>query len=73
MNRDSVKSREFEEITLAITILTGLSFILFKIADYFNNNTIGLSGDLQLLVSLFVTGLIIELAIISPFLIFKVY
>lgn len=73
MNGDSGKSRDFEEITLAITILTGLSFVLFKIADYFNNNTIGLSDDLQLWVRIFVSGLIIELAIISPFIILKGY
>ncbi len=72
MNGDSGKS-EIEEITLAITILTGLSFILFKIADYFNNNTIGLSDNLQSLVSTFVFGLLIELVIISSFLILKGY
>jgi hypothetical protein len=73
MNGDTGKSRDFEEITLAITILTGLSFILFKIADYFNNNTIGLSDNLQLLVRTFVSGLLIELVIISSFLILKGY
>ncbi len=73
MNRDTGKSRDFEEITLAITILTGLSFILFKISDYFNNNTIGLSDILQTLVSTFVSGLLIELVIISSFLILKGY
>lgn len=73
MNEDSGKSHDFEEITLAITILTGLSYILFKIADYFNNNTIGLSDNLQSLVSIFVSGLLIELAIISSFLILKGY
>jgi hypothetical protein len=73
MNGDSRKSRDFEEITLAITILTGLSFILFKIADYFNNNTIGLSDNLQFLVRILVSGLLIELVIISSFLILKGY
>lgn len=66
-------SRDFEEITLAITILTGLSFFLFKIADYFNNNTIGLSDNLQSLISVFVSGLLIELVIISSFLMLKGY
>ncbi len=73
MNVDTGKSRDFEEITLAITILTGLSFVLFKIADYFGNNTIGFSDNLQSLVSIFVSGLLIELVIISSFLILKVY
>ncbi len=72
MNGDTGKSN-FEEITLAITILTGLSFILFKIADYFNNNTIGLSDNLQFLVRILVSGLLIELVIISSFLILKGY
>lgn len=73
MNIDSGKSRDFKEITLAITILTGLSYVLFKIADYFNNNTIGLSDNLQSLVFIFVSGLLIEFAIISSFLILKGY
>lgn len=73
MTGHSEKSHDFEEITLAITILTGLSFVLFKIADYFNNNTIGLSDNLQLLVRTFVSGLLIELVIISSFLILKGY
>lgn len=73
MNGDSGKSRDFEEITLAITILTGLSFVLFKIADYFTNNNIGMSDNLQSLVSFFVSGLLIELAVISSFLILKGY
>lgn len=64
---------DFEEITLAITILTGLSFFLFKIGDYFNNTTIGFSDILQSLVSTFVSGLIIELVLISSFLILKGY
>src|SRR5574337_960851 len=67
------KFHDFEEITLAITILTGLSFILFKIVDYFNNNTIGLSDNLQFLVRTFVSVLLIELVIISSFLILKGY
>jgi hypothetical protein len=73
MNRYSGKSRDFEEITLAITVLTGLSFVLFKIADYFNNNTIGFSDNLQSLIFTFVVGLIIELVIISSFLMLKGY
>lgn len=73
MNRDTGKSHNFEEITLAITILTGLSFVLFKIADYFNNNTIGWSDNLQFLIRIFVSGLVIELVIIFSFLILKGY
>ena len=73
MEEKSEKTSSFEEITLAITILTGLSFILFKIADYFNNNTIGLSDNLQSLVSIFVSGLILELVLITSFLILKGY
>lgn len=73
MDEKSEKTRSFDEITLAITILTGLSFILFKIADYFNNNTIGFSDIVQSLVSTFVSGLIIELVLISSFLILKGY
>ncbi len=73
MNGDTGKPRNFEEITLAITILTGLSFILFKISDYFNTNTISLSDNLQFLVKTFVSGLLIELVIISSFLILKGY
>ena len=48
MNGDSGKS-EIEEITLAITILTGLSFILFKIADYFNISKPSISFHLKIL------------------------
>lgn len=73
MDEKSEKPSSFDEIALAITILTGLSFILFKIADYFNNNTIGFSDILQSLVSTFVSGLIIELVLISSFLILKGY
>lgn len=73
MNGDIGKSRNFDEITLAITILTGLSFVLFKIVDYFNNNTIGLSDDMQMWVRIFVSGLLIELAIIFQFIILKGY
>lgn len=73
MDKKSEKPSSFDEITLAITILTGLSFFLFKIADYFNNNTIGFSDNLQFLVSTFVSGLIIELVLISSFLILKGY
>ena len=63
----------FEEITLAITILTGLSFFLFKIADYFNNNIVRYSPDLQNMIYFLVIGLLIEMTIISSFLILKGY
>lgn len=73
MDEKSGKSRSFEEITLAITILTGLSFILFKIADYFNNNIVRYSLDVQLMIYFLVMGLLIEITIISSFLILKGY
>ncbi len=65
------KHRDFEEITLAITILTGLSFVLFKIAEYFNNNIVRYSIDIQLMIGYLVMGLLIEITIISSFLILK--
>ena len=71
MNGDSSKFRDFEEFTIAITILTGLSFVLIKIADYFNNNTIGLSDNLQSFIAILVSGLLLELVLISSFLILK--
>ncbi|NJD53336.1 MAG: hypothetical protein FIB07_10770 [Candidatus Methanoperedens sp.] len=71
MEEKSGKSHSFEEITLAITILTGLSFFLFKIADYFNNNIVRYSPDLQLMIGFLVIGLLIEMTIISSFLILK--
>lgn len=71
MEEKSGKSRSFEEITLAITILTGLSFLLFKITDYFSNNIVRYSPDLQLMINFLMMGLLIEMTIISSFLILK--
>lgn len=69
----SENKSDFEEITLAITILTGLSFFIFKIADYFNNNIVRYSPDLQSMIYFLVIGLLIEMTIISSFLILKGY
>ncbi|HEY9205997.1 MAG TPA: hypothetical protein VIO58_08750 [Candidatus Methanoperedens sp.] len=69
----AVDKSNFEKITFAISILTGLSFILFKIIDYFNNNIVRYSPDLQAMISFLVTGLLIEITIILCFLILKGY
>lgn len=37
-------SRDFKEITFAITLLAGISALLFNISNYFNNNVITLSN-----------------------------
>lgn len=62
---------DIEEIALAISILTGLSIVLFEIVEYFNNNIVRYSPDLISIIYFLVMGLLIEMTIIFSFLILK--
>ncbi len=64
---------DFEEITLAITLLASLSAVLLKVADYFNNNTINISHYFQATVQNIVFILLIDILIIILYLITKGY
>ncbi len=66
-------SRDFKEITLAITLLAGVSAFLLKTIDYFNNNVIVLSDYLQLMVYFLVMLLLLEFSMVFLFLILKGY
>jgi hypothetical protein len=66
-------SRDFKEITLAITLLAGVSAFLLKTIDYFNNNVIVLGDFLQLTVYFLVMLLLLEFSMVFLFLILKGY
>ncbi len=66
-------SRDFKEITLAITILAGLTAFLLKLVDYFNNNIISVSASFQVIVYFIVGFLLLEFLTIFLFLISKGY
>jgi hypothetical protein len=51
-------SRDFKEITFAITLLAGLSAFLLKLIDYFNNHIITVSDYFQIIVFLIRTIII---------------
>lgn len=72
-NEKSQNSRDFKEITLAITLLAGVSAFLLKTVDYFNNNVIVLSDYLQLMVYFLVLLLLLEFSMVFLFLILKGY
>jgi cation transporter-like permease len=65
-------SRDFKEITLAITLLAGIGAILFNIIDYFANHAIkeSFQGFVAMLVSilLFVFSMIFIFLILKGFL-----
>ncbi|MCK4796361.1 MAG: hypothetical protein KAT05_03210, partial [Spirochaetes bacterium] len=64
-------SRDFKEITFAITLFGGLLAFLFKLADYFNNNVLIMSGDSQVMIYITVWVTLIVLILLFLFLIFK--
>ena len=66
-------SRDFKEITFAITLLAGISALLFNVSDYFNNNVITLSNHFISSVSLLVYMAIIIFIALFIFLLLKWY
>lgn len=72
-NEKLQNSSDFNEITLAITLLAGVSAFLLKTVDYFNNNVIVLSDYLQLTVYFLVLLLLLEFSMVFLFLILKGY
>jgi hypothetical protein len=68
-----IRKTDFEEITLAITLLASLSVVLLKIVDYFNNNIINISHYFQVTVQGIVLILLIDILIIFLFLMMKGY
>ena len=64
---------DLRELGLAITLLAGISALLFKIVDYFNNNIIYLSASALLFIRFFVFILMCEILIILLFLLTKGY
>jgi hypothetical protein len=73
MNRDSGKHRDFEEMTLALALLAGLSAFLLKLVDYFNNNVISITDYFQPLIYTLVWVLLVELLFVLSFLVLKGY
>ena len=72
-NEKLQNSRDFNEITLAITLLAGVSAFLLKTVDYFSTNVIVLSDYLQLTVYFLVLLLLLEFSMVFLFLILKGY
>jgi hypothetical protein len=70
-NEKLQNSSDFNDITLAITLLAGVSAFLLKMVDYFNNNVIVLSDWLQLTVYFLVLLLLLEFSMVFLFLILK--
>ena len=66
-------SRDFKEITFAITLLAGVSAFLSKIIGYFNNNVITFSWYFLSLIKLVVLMAITILISVSFFLLLKWY
>ena len=66
-------SRDFKEITFAITLLAGISALLFNVSDYFNNNVITLSNHFIGSISLLVYMAIIIFIALFIFLLLKWY
>ena len=66
-------SRDFKEITFAITLLAGISALLFNVSNYFNNNVITLSNHFINSVSLLVYIAIIIFIALFIFLLLKWY
>lgn len=65
------RNKDFEVLTFALTLLAGISAVLLKLVDYFNNNIIDLSERAWLLVYFLVFFLLIEILIILLFLLLK--
>jgi hypothetical protein len=68
-----IRKTDFEEITLAITLLASLSVVLLKVVDYFNNNIINISNHFQATAQIIVFVLLIDILIIILFLMMKGY
>ena len=66
-------SRDFKEITFAITLLAGIFAFLFKVNEYFNNNVITMGGSFQFPIYLLVLIAIVILLSLSIFLLLKWY
>lgn len=66
-------SRDFKEITFAITLLAGISALLFNVSDYFNSNVITLSNHFVYLVRVLVFIAIIIFIALFIFLLLKWY
>lgn len=64
-------SRDFKEITFAITLLAGISALLFNVSDYFNSNVITLSNHFIYLVRVLVFIAIIIFIALFIFLLLK--
>lgn len=60
-----------KELTLAITLLAGISAVLFKIIDYFNKNIV--SEIISSIMYFLVVFLILEVVIVVLFLLLKGY
>ncbi|VVB91119.1 Uncharacterised protein [uncultured archaeon] len=71
--RETGKSRDFEEIAVAFALLAGISGLLLKMIDYFNNNVFLISDNFQPLIYTFVWILLVELLFILSYLILKGY
>lgn len=66
-------SRDFKEITFAITLLAGISAFLFNISNYFNNNVITLSDHFTNSIRFLVYMAIIIFVALFIFLLLKWY
>lgn len=66
-------TRDFKEITFAITLLAGVSAFLSKVIGYFNNNVITFSGYSPFSINLLVLMAIMILFSLSIFLLLKWY
>ncbi len=71
VEKKETNSHDFNELSVAIALLAGLSAFLLKLIDYFNNHIIIVSDSFQIVVSLLVGLLLFEILIIFLFLISK--
>ena len=66
-------SRDFKEITFAITLFGGLLAFLIKLGDYFNNNVVVISGYSLGIIYITIWLTFFVLVLLFPFLILKWY
>ncbi len=66
-------SNDFNQITLAISLLAGTWFFLSKLIDYLNNNLLTQNNYLQSIVYFVIIFLLIELLITFFFILIKGY
>jgi len=69
----SDKKEDLKELTLAITLLAGISAVLLKIVEYFSTNIIDLSSSALLSVYFLVFFLLLEILLIVCFLLIQGY